>query len=108
LAARFYGVPPEPGRIGTAAAEEAGVEETARCSVCTRAPLVGESVTVVARGRRESVVCGLCDRKPRAAALGETVRAERVRTAVGAATVRRDYPRPVPGVRPRTPLAPQL
>ncbi|HKG34906.1 MAG TPA: hypothetical protein VKA89_00545 [Solirubrobacterales bacterium] len=82
------------------------MEESALCSVCCRTPLVGEEVTVVGRGRRESFVCDLCSAKPRAEALGDPLRRERVRTAGGAATVRREYPRPVPAGRPRTAAAP--
>jgi hypothetical protein len=87
-----------PGRTGrkvTAADEEADVVESESCVVCGRAPLVGESVTVVASGRREAAVCDLCGAKPRALSLGEPVRRERVRTAAGAANVHTAFPRPV-------------
>lgn len=78
------------------------MEEFARCSVCARTPLVGEGVTVMQKGRREALVCDLCPAKPRAAALGEPVRRERIRSAEGASTVERLYPRPVfPGVSGR-------
>ena len=76
------------------------MEEFSRCSVCTRTPLVGESVTVLARGRREAPVCDLCRQKPRAAQLGEAVRRDRVRSAAGAETVRRLFPTPIPGKQP--------
>jgi hypothetical protein len=76
------------------------MEEFSCCSVCCRTPLVGESVTVLARGRREAPVCDLCRRKPRAAQLGERVRRDRVRSAAGAETVRRIFPTPVPAERP--------
>jgi len=80
------------------------MEELRPCSVCARIPLVGEEVTVVVaprgRGRDgaaapESMICDLCLCKPRAAALGEPIRRERVRSAAGAASVRRVFPRPV-------------
>ncbi|MFN8159932.1 MAG: hypothetical protein U0R52_02650 [Solirubrobacterales bacterium] len=71
-----------------------GMEEASRCSVCTRTPLVGETVTIVHDGSRESAVCDLCASKPRAASLGEPARRERVRSATGAANVRRIFPSP--------------
>jgi hypothetical protein len=49
----------------------------------------------MSRGRREAAVCSLCIAKPRATALGEAIREERVRTAAGAETVRRLTPTPV-------------
>ena len=76
------------------------MEEFDRCSVCSRTPLVGESVTVLARGRREAPVCDLCLEKPRTAQLGEPLRRERVRNAAGAETVERVFPTPVPASRP--------
>lgn len=81
------------------------MEDFARCSVCARTPLVGETVTVKVLGRRESLVCDLCAENPRARALGEAARRERIRSAVGAATVERVYPRPVTPV-PEVPAAP--
>jgi hypothetical protein len=68
------------------------MEELARCSVCSRTPLVGEEVTVFAG---ERLVCDPCRAKPRVRAFGEPVRRERIRTAAGAANVKRIYPRPV-------------
>ena len=83
------------------------MEEFAPCSVCSRTPLVGESVTVLARGRREAAVCDLCRRTPRATQLGEPLRRDRVRSTAGAETVQRVYPRPVPVERPTArPAAP--
>ena len=78
------------------------MEEFSRCSVCSRTPLVGEAVTVLARGRREAPVCDLCREKPRAAQLGEPVRRDRVRSAAGAETVRRLFPTPAPERQPAT------
>jgi hypothetical protein len=80
--------------------------ESESCSVCRRAPLVGESVTVLERGRREAAVCDLCGGKPRAAALGEPIRRERVRTAAGAENVQRVFPRPVVPERRRVAAKP--
>jgi hypothetical protein len=71
------------------------MEEFTRCSVCTRTPLVGEGITVMARGHRESIVCDLCRDRPRASTLGDPARRERVRTAAGALNVRRVWPSPV-------------
>jgi hypothetical protein len=70
------------------AAKGRAMDEFDRCSVCARTPLVGEGVTVLRRADREATVCDLCLAKPRAAALGELIRRDRVRTAAGAATVR--------------------
>ena len=64
------------------------MDEFDRCSVCARTPLVGEGITVLRRGDREAMVCDLCLAKPRAAALGEQIRRDRVRTTAGADTVR--------------------
>jgi hypothetical protein len=64
------------------------MDEFDRCSVCARTPLVGEQISVLRRGGSESIVCDLCLAKPRAGALGEEVRRDRVRTAAGADTVR--------------------
>ena len=72
------------------------MEEFARCSVCARTPLVGEGFTVFGVERRELLVCDLCQAKPRAQALGEPLRRGRVKTAAGAESVQRIYPRPVP------------
>jgi hypothetical protein len=46
------------------------------------------------KGQRESPVCDLCLERPRAAALGEPARRERVRSTAGAANVRRAWPMP--------------
>jgi len=70
------------------------MEESVRCSVCARTPLVGEEVTMMRGARRESVVCDPCLERPRAAQLGDVVRRERVRSAAGAETVRRVWPEP--------------
>jgi hypothetical protein len=64
------------------------MDEFDHCSVCARTPLVGEGITVLRRGESEAMVCDLCLAKPRAAALGERIRRDRVRTAAGAETVR--------------------
>jgi hypothetical protein len=71
------------------------VNEFTNCFICERHPLVGEEVTLFADGNRETPVCDLCLPNPRAAALGEAVGRERIRTAEGAATVRRLIPVPV-------------
>ena len=65
------------------------------CAVCARTPLIGEEFTVVGGGGREDLVCDLCLAKPRAAALGERLRRSRVKSAAGAANVKRIYPQPV-------------
>jgi hypothetical protein len=78
------------------------MEEFTPCSVCNRTPVVGERVAVISNGRRESPVCDLCLERPRALAMGEVVRRERIRSTAGAATVRRDLPSPV---EPREPVA---
>jgi hypothetical protein len=70
--------------------------EFTRCAICRRTPLVGEEITVVRRGGRESVVCDLCLERPRTTALGETLRRERVRSTAGAANVHRAWPAPAP------------
>jgi hypothetical protein len=70
------------------------VDEFTRCCACSRTPLVGEEITVMRIGRRESAVCDLCLDRPRAAALGEAIRRERVRSVAGAANVRRAWPTP--------------
>jgi hypothetical protein len=79
------------------------MEESVRCSVCARTPLVGEGVTVMRAARREAVVCDPCLERPRAAQLGDAVRRERVRSALGAETVRRIWPEPA-----KTPLGPAV
>jgi hypothetical protein len=83
------------------------MEEFGRCAVCSRTPLVGEGVTVCQRRNgNESIVCDLCLDRPRARALGERTRRERVRSAAGAANVQRIFPRPV-DLRPKAaPAAP--
>lgn len=62
------------------------------CVVCSRTPLVGESVSVAIAGGQETPICELCAEKPRAMALGAPTRRERMRSARGAATVRRTHP----------------
>jgi hypothetical protein len=57
--------------------------------------LVGEGVAVIPHRGGEAIVCDLCIAKPRAAALGEPVRRDRIRSAAGAANVQRVFPRPV-------------
>ena len=71
------------------------MDEFTTCFICERHPLVGEEVAVYADGTRETPVCELCVPNPRAAALGEPAGSERIRTAEGAATVRRLIPVPV-------------
>jgi hypothetical protein len=79
------------------------MEEFTPCSICSRTPLVGEGVTVIDDGSRESPVCDLCLGRPRVRALGEPSRRERVRSSEGAATVTRAWPQPA---RPaREPIA---
>jgi hypothetical protein len=90
----------ENGGSGAPAANPMAMEEFTHCAVCDRTPLVGEGMIVLEKGRREAAVCSLCLAKPRAAALGEPIREERVRTAVGAATVHRVIPTPVPAREP--------
>jgi hypothetical protein len=65
------------------------VDEFTTCAACSRTPLVGERVTLMSDGSREAPVCELCSDRPRAAALGEPVRRERIRSAAGASNVRR-------------------
>src|SRR5712691_3250424 len=74
------------------------MEEFTRCTVCTRTPLVGEQMTVMSAGRRDSAVCDLCLERPRAETLGEAVRRERIRSTVGAANVRLARPAPAPNL----------
>jgi hypothetical protein len=71
------------------------MDEFARCSVCARTPIVGETVSLFRTGRRERPVCDLCIAKPRAQALGDPVGRVRVRSAAGAANVHRIFPEPV-------------
>ena len=82
------------------------MDEFTNCFICGRHPLVGEEVTVFAGGSRETPVCDLCAPNPRAAALGEAIGRERIRTAEGAATVRRLIP--VPVASKASPRQPQL
>ncbi len=79
------------------------MEEFTRCSICSRMPLVGEEITVMSATGRESPVCDLCLERPRTQALGEAIRRERIRSAAGAANVRREWPVPAP--KPAQPLA---
>jgi hypothetical protein len=81
-------------------AERVYMDEFTTCFICERHPLVGEEVSLFADGSRETPVCDHCLPNPRAAALGEPVGRERIRTVEGAATVRRLIPVPV------TPRAP--
>jgi hypothetical protein len=77
------------------------MDEFAPCSICSRTPLIGEEVTVIAKGGRESPVCSLCLERPRTESLGEPLRRERMRTAAGAANVRRSWPAPAPSIERR-------
>ena len=70
------------------------MDEFTPCSACARTPLVGEEVTVMGDGRRESAVCELCLERPRSAVLGEPMRRERIHSVAGAANVRRAWPVP--------------
>jgi hypothetical protein len=79
------------------------MQEFTPCSVCGRTPVIGERVSVMSNVRRESPVCDLCLGRPRARALGEVTRQERVRSSAGAANVRREWP--VPAVTPIEPAA---
>jgi hypothetical protein len=78
------------------------MEEFTPCTACGRTPLVGEHVSVMASGRSEAAVCDLCLERPRALALGEALRRERIRSTAGAANVRREWP--APAVRPLGPV----
>jgi hypothetical protein len=71
------------------------MNEFTDCFICGRNPLVGEEVMVFSNGGRETAVCELCLPNPRVAGLGEPVGPERIRSAEGAATVRRLIPVPV-------------
>jgi hypothetical protein len=77
------------------------MDEFVPCSVCSRTPLIGEEVTVLGRGGGESPVCSLCLERPRTRALGEPLRQERMRSATGAANVRRSWPVPAPRIERR-------
>jgi hypothetical protein len=79
--------------------EGVGMDEFTRCSACARTPLVGEQVTVMDDGQRESAVCDLCLGRPRSAVLGEPVRCERIHSVAGAANVRRAWPVPATPAR---------
>ena len=76
------------------------MDEFTPCSVCLRTPLLGEEVTIMRKGERESALCDLCLGRPRAAVLGEQLRRERIRSIVGAETVTRIWPTPAREVRP--------
>jgi hypothetical protein len=76
------------------------MDEFTPCKICLRTPLVGEQVTIMRTGERESAVCDLCLGRPRAAALGEQQRRERVRSLEGAETVIRSWPTPAQGGHP--------
>ena len=83
------------------------MNEFTDCFICGRYPLVGEEVTLHADGKRETPVCDQCLPNPRAAALGEPIGRERIRSVEGAATVRRLIPVPVAGkAAPRKPTLP--
>ena len=71
------------------------MDELPHCEVCARTPLVGEGITVIANARGEVIVCDLCRAKPRAAALGDPIRRDRMRSTAGAANVHRVFPRPL-------------
>jgi hypothetical protein len=73
------------------------MDELRRCTVCDRTPLVGEQVGVVSSRGREAIVCLQCAATPRALALGAPDRQQRVRSAVGAASVRNPAPTPSGG-----------
>jgi hypothetical protein len=63
------------------------MDEFTTCSACSRTPLIGEPVTIMFDGRRESAVCELCLERPRSHTLGEPVRRDRIRSVAGAANV---------------------
>jgi hypothetical protein len=71
------------------------MDELTRCEACGRHPIVGETVTVHVLEDHESAVCDLCRSKPRVRMLGEAAYRERIRSASGAASVRRIDPVPV-------------
>jgi hypothetical protein len=75
------------------------MDEFTDCFICGRNPLVGEEITLFSNGGRETEVCDLCLPNPRVEGLGEPAGRERIRSAIGAATVRRLYPVPVTGDR---------
>ncbi len=70
------------------------MDEFTCCAVCSRNPLIGEQVTVIAGEGRESPVCDLCLDRPRAFDLGDPLRRERIRSAAGAESVQRVWPVP--------------
>jgi hypothetical protein len=76
------------------------MDEFVACGVCARTPLIGERVAVMSRAEVEAAVCDLCLRNPRAGSLGPQIRRERVRSAAGAANVRRAWPRPAEAPAP--------
>lgn len=80
--------------MGHGCGEGLGMDEFTHCCACSRTPLVGEHVTVMADGRRESAVCDLCLERPRTQVLGEPMRRERIHSVAGAANVRRAWPVP--------------
>ena len=83
------------------------MDEFTNCFICGRHPLVGEEVTLIADGSRETPICDCCLPNPRAAALGEAIGRERIRSSEGAATVRRLIPVPVAARKaPREPAGP--
>jgi hypothetical protein len=104
IGGRFYAqrAPLQAGGRG-AVPNRTAMEEFTRCTVCTRTPLVGEQMTVMSAGRRESAVCDLCLERPRAETLGTAVRRERIRSTPGAANVRRAWAVPAP--KPAQPVA---
>jgi hypothetical protein len=92
---------PGSGRRALGRGEPVPMDEFGRCSVCLRNPLIGERITVMRDGQREAAVCDFCLQSPRAKVLGEAVRRERVRSAAGAANVKRA--RPAPALQPQRP-----
>ena len=72
------------------------MNEFTDCFICGRNPLVGDEVMVFSNSGRDTAVCDPCLSNPRAAAMGDRVGRERIRSAEGAATVRRLIPVPVP------------
>ena len=79
-----------PGRFGRSpptTGEAVWMDEFEPCSICARTLLIGEGVTMLGDAARAASVCDLCLGRPRAAALGEPLRRERVHSRAGAETV---------------------
>jgi hypothetical protein len=81
--------PISPRRPGTQVWVAAAIAGAVHCGCCSRAPLVGETVSLRVRGNTSRWVCEVCEHARRWRPLGRELRRERVRSVGGALNVRR-------------------